>query len=138
MKCFEVSELRLAFYWVRRYRNDCIYSDRYVVSSIGAGLAVNVRVGIARRNDMLHSVSSMIDWGKTRQLPAGVESESVIYYEGQTWQMLEEGYCIIVAYSDIHGNRYLQYFQYFSMTFDEQDNVLQSTVNDSITRIGIP
>lgn len=48
MKCFEVSELRLAFYWARRYRNDCIYSDCYVVSSIGVGPAVNVRVGIAR------------------------------------------------------------------------------------------
>lgn len=52
-------------------------------------------------------MSSKIDWGKTRQLPAGVESELVIYYEGQTWQMLEEGYRIIVAYSDILGNRYL-------------------------------
>lgn len=66
-------------------------------------------------------MSSKIDWGKTRQLPVGVESELVIYYEGQTWQMLEEGYRIIVAYSDIIGNRYLQYYP---MTFDKQDNVL--------------
>lgn len=80
-------------------------------------------------------MSSKIDWGKTRQLPAGVKSELVIYYEGQTWQMLEEGYRIIVAYSDILGNRYLQFFL---MALDERDNVLQSTVNNLINRIGIP
>lgn len=80
-------------------------------------------------------MSSKIDWGKTRQLPAGVKSELVIYYEGQAWQMLEEGYRIIVAYSDILGNRYLQYFL---MALDERDNVLQLTVNNLINRIGIP
>lgn len=110
-------------------------ANRYVVSSIGAGPAVNVRVGIARRNDLLHSGDPQIDWGKTRQLPVGGESELVVYFEGETKSMTEAGYRILVAYSDILGNRYLQYFP---MTFDEHDNVLQSTVNNSITRIGIP
>lgn len=40
-----------------------------------------------------------------------------------------------VAYSDIFGNRCLQYFL---MALDGRDNVLQSTVNNSINRIGIP
>ena len=109
-------------------------ANRYVVSSIGAGPAVNVRVGIARRNDLLHSGSPQIDWGKTRQLPVGGESELVIYFEGKTKPMMEAGYRILIAYSDILGNRYLQYFP---MTFDEQDNVLQSTVNNTINRIRI-
>lgn len=80
-------------------------------------------------------MSSKIDWGKTRQLPAGVKSELVIYYEGQTWQMLEEGYRIIVAYSVTVT---FSIFQYFPMALDERDNVLQSTANNSINRIGTP
>lgn len=110
-------------------------TNRYVVSSIGAGPAVNVRVGIARRNDLLHSGDPQIDWGKTWQLPVGGESELVVYFEGETKPMMEAGYRILVAYSDILGNRYLQHFP---MTFDERDNVLHSTVNNSINRISIP
>lgn len=109
-------------------------ASRYVVSSIGAGPAVNVRVGIARRNDLLHSGSPQIYWGKTRQLPVGGESELVVYSIGETKPMSEAGYRILVTYSDILGNRYLQYFP---MTFDGHDNALQSTVNNSINRISI-
>ncbi len=38
---------------------------------------------------------------------------------------MEAGYRILVAYSDILGNRHLQYFP---MTFDGQDDVLKCTV----------
>lgn len=48
---------------------------------------------------------------------------------------MEAGYRILVTYSDILDNRYLQYFP---MTFDGQDDVLKCTVNNSINRIGIP
>ncbi len=49
--------------------------------------------------------------------------------------MLEEGYRIIVAYSVTVT---FSIFQYFPMALDERDNVLQSTANNSINRIGIP
>ena len=109
-------------------------ANRYVVSSVGAGPAVSVRVGIARRNDSLHSDDQRIDWGQTRQLPVGGESELVVYFKGDSKPMSEVGYRILVIFSDILGNRYLQYFP---MTFDEHDNALQSTVDNSINRISV-
>lgn len=48
---------------------------------------------------------------------------------------MEAGYRILVTYSDILGNRYLQFFP---MAFDGQDDVLKCTVNNSINRIDIP
>lgn len=63
------------------------------------------------------------------------ESELVIYFGGEAKPVMEAGYRILVTYSDILGNRYLQYFP---MTFDGQDDVLKCTVNNSINRIGIP
>lgn len=108
--------------------------NRYAVSSVGAGPAVNVRVGIAKRNDSLHSDDQRIDWGQTRQLPVGGESELVVFFKGDSKPMSEVGYRILVTYSDILGNRYLQYFP---MTFDEHDSALQSTVDNSINRISI-
>lgn len=55
----------------------------------------------------------------------GVESELVIYFGGEAKPVMEAGYRILVAYSDILGNCYLQYFQ---MTFDGQDDDLKCTV----------
>lgn len=55
----------------------------------------------------------------------GGESELVIYFGGEAKPVMEAGYRILVAYSDILGNRHLQYFP---MTFDGQDDVLKCTV----------
>lgn len=110
-------------------------ANRYAISSMGAGPAVNVRVGIANRNEWAHFGTSRIAWCQTRQLPVGGESELVVYFGGETKPVMEAGYRILVAYSDILGNRYLQYFP---MTFDGQDDVLKCTVKNSINRIGIP
>ena len=110
-------------------------ANRYAISSMGAGPAVNVRVGIANRNEWAHFGTPHVAWCQTRQLPVGGESELVIYFRGEAKPVMEAGYRIVVTYSDILGNRYLQYFP---MTFDGQDDVLKCTVKNSITRIGIP
>lgn len=110
-------------------------ANRYVVSSMGAGPAVNLRVGIANRNESAHSGTPRIAWCQTRQLPVGGESELVIYFGGEAKPVMEAGYRILVMYSDILGNRYLQYFP---MTFAGHDDVLKCTVKNSINRIGIP
>lgn len=110
-------------------------ANRYAISSMGAGPAVNVRVGIANRNEWAHFGTPRVAWCQTRQLPVGGESELVIYFGGEAKPVMEAGYRILVTYSDILGNRYLQYFP---MTFDGQDDVLKCTVNNSINRIGIP
>ena len=65
----------------------------------------------------------------------GGESELVIYFGGEAKPVMEAGYRILVTYSDILGNRYVQYF---SMAFDGLDDVLKCTVENSINRIGIP
>ena len=91
-------------------------------------------MGIARRNDSLHSGDPRIDWGQIRQLPVGGESELVVYFNVERKPLSEVGCRILDTYSDILGNRYLQYFP---MTFDEHDNALQSTVGNSINRISI-
>lgn len=109
--------------------------NRYVVSSMGAGPAVNLRVGIANRNESAHSGTPRIAWCQTRQLPVGGESELVIYFGGEVKPVMEAGYRILVTYSDILGNRYQQFFL---MTFDGQDDVLKCTVKNSINRIDIP
>ena len=57
-------------------------ANRYAISSMGAGPAVNARVGIANRNESAHSGTPRIDWCQTRQLPVGGESELVIYFGG--------------------------------------------------------
>lgn len=110
-------------------------ANRYAISSMGAGPAVNVRVGIANRNEWAHFGTPHVAWCQTRQLPVGGESELVIYFRDEAKPVMEAGYRIAVTYSDILGNRYLQYFP---MTFDGQDDVLKCTVKNSITRIGIP
>lgn len=110
-------------------------ANRYVISSMGAGPAVNVRVGIANRNEWAHFGTPRVAWCQTRQLPVGGESELVIYFGGEAKPVMEAGYRILVTYSDILGNRYLQYFP---MTFDGRDDVLKCTVKNSINRIDIP
>lgn len=110
-------------------------ANRYAISSMGAGPAVNVRVGIANRNELVHFGTPRVAWCQTRQLPVGGESELVVYFGGEAKPVMEVGYRILVTYSGILGNRYLQYFP---MTFDGQDDVLKCTVDNSITRIGIP
>lgn len=110
-------------------------ANRYAISSMGAGPAVNVRVGIANRNELVHFGTPRVAWCQTRQLPVGGESELVVYFGGEAKPVMEVVYRILVTYSDILGNRYLQYFP---MTFDGQDDVLKCTVDNSITRIGIP
>lgn len=110
-------------------------ANRYAISSMGAGPAVNVRVGIANRNEWAHFGTPRVAWCQTRQLPVGGESELVVYFGGEAKPVMEAGYRILVTYSDILGNRYLQYFP---MTFDGQDDVLKCTVKNSIHRIGIP
>lgn len=110
-------------------------ANRYVVSSMGAGPAVNLRVGIANRNESAHSETPRIAWCQTRQLPVGGESELVIYFGGELKPVMEAGYRILVTYSDILGNRYQQFFP---MIFAGQDDVLKCTVKNSINRIGIP
>lgn len=110
-------------------------ANRYAISSMGAGPAVNVRVGIANRNEWAHFGTPRVAWCQTRQLPVGGESELVIYFGGEAKPLMEAGYRILVTYSDILGNRYVQYFP---MAFDGQDNVLKCTVKNSINRIDIP
>lgn len=82
-------------------------ANRYAISSMGAGPAVNVRIGIANRNEWAHFGTPRIAWCQTRQLPVGEKSELVIYFGGEAKPVMEAGYRILVTYSDILGNRYL-------------------------------
>ena len=108
--------------------------NRYVLSSVGLGPAVNVRIGIARENELNHCGVPDISWCQTRQLPLGAESELVICFTGCLEDLSNAGYCIVVSYLDILGN---QYAQLFPMTFDERDGALSFSVNYAVDRIKV-
>lgn len=108
--------------------------NRYALSSVGLGPAVNVRIGIARENELDHCGVPDISWCQTRQLPLDADSELVICFTGRLKNLSNAGYRIVVSYLDILGN---QYAQLFPMTFDEQDGVLGFSVNYAVNRIRV-
>lgn len=108
--------------------------SRYALSSVGLGPAVNMRVGIAKENELDYCRALDISWCQTRQLPLGMESELVICFTGCLENLSNAGYRIVVSYLDILGN---QYTQLFPMTFEEQDGVLGFSVNYTVNRIRV-
>lgn len=118
----------------KEYPLDDAADNRYVLSSVGLGPAVNVRIGIARENELDHCGVPDISWCQTRQLPLDAESELVICFTGRLKNLSNAGYRIVVSYLDILGN---QYAQLFPMTFDEQDGVLGFSVNYAVNRIKV-
>ena len=118
----------------KEYPLDDENDNRYVLSSVGLGPAVNVKVGIARENELDHCGVPDISWCQTRQLPLDAESELVICFTGRLKNLSNAGYRIVVSYLDILGN---QYAQLFPMTFDEQDGVLGFSVNYAVNRIKV-
>ena len=118
----------------KEYPLDDESDNRYVLSSVGLGPAVNVRIGIARENELDHCGVPDISWCQTRQLPLDAESELVICFTGRLKNLSNAGYRIVVSYLDILGN---QYTQLFPMTFDERDGVLSFSVNYAVDRIRV-
>lgn len=118
----------------KEYPLDDESDNRYALSSVGLGPAVNVRIGIARENELDHCGVPDISWCQTRQLPLDAESELVICFTGRLKNLSNAGYRIVVSYLDILGN---QYAQLFPMTFDEQDGVLGFSVNYAVNRIRV-
>ena len=118
----------------KEYPLDNEGDNRYVLSSVGLGPAVNVRIGIARENELDHCGVPDISWCQTRQLPLDAESELVICFTGRLKNLSNAGYRIVVSYLDILGN---QYAQLFPMTFDERDGALGFSVNYVVDRIRV-